>query len=220
MQGLEQSYNSLLHLVKALQVKDEDEALGIFQRLRRGSRVDDVVGHLQAGERLLQVYTTPEAKVKFEFPYRTQIPTALLTPNNPYLTSVIYQSVSSTSGEGPTSQEATGSHDSGMSSSDTSRYESPYSKPYGVAVIVDSRLNKVMPTLWTAVLADDHYMRMLLALYFQYEHQFFSCFHKDLFLDDMVSGATTFCSELLVNAVLALACVRIHVRPCNVNPPF
>lgn len=52
---------------------------------------------------------------------------------------------------------------------------------------------------------------MLLKLYFQYEHQFLSFFHKDLFLDDMLSGSTTFCSELLVNAVLALACVRFDI---------
>mgnify|MGYP003711717579 CR=1 FL=1 len=69
-----------------------------------------------------------------------------------------------------------------------------------------------MPTQWTAVLADDSFLTKLLALYFQYEHQFFGCFHKDLFFDDMISGATTFCSALSVNAVLALACVSTRPR--------
>lgn len=215
MRGLEQSHKSLLQLVKALQTKDEDEALEILQRLRKGSRVDEVVDSLQAGEALLHVHTAPETSVKFEFPYRTQIPTALLTPNNPYLTSRMYKSILPMSSESSTSERATNSCYGDMRDAENTPYEPPYLKPYGLAVIIDSRLDKVMPTRWTAVAADDSFLRLLLSLYFQYEHHFFSCFHKDLFLDDMMSGATTFCSELLVNAILALSCVRIYNTLCN-----
>jgi hypothetical protein len=205
MQDLEKSHSSLLHLVNALQVKDEDEASIIFQRLRRGSSVKGAVNYLQAGDALLQVHLAPETSVKFEFPYRTQLPTALFTSSNPYLSSMMYGSISSMPEVSSVSREPS-------NSSDDSPYGTPYLKPYGVAVIVDSRLDNVTPSQWTSVLAEDSFMRMLLEQYFRYEHHFFSCFQKDLFLDDMVSGATTFCSELLVNAVLALACVRILAR--------
>ena len=83
----------------------------------------------------------------------------------------------------------------------------PHLQPCGLARIVDARLDKVMPSRWTSVPANDSFLKMLMKLYFQNEHSFFSFFYKDLFLDDMLSESSTFCLELLVNAVLAMACV-------------
>ncbi len=134
------------------------------------------------------------------------MPQSLLKANNPFVTSMLYETAFTT----PTSVRMSldkPSHSPDMYAS----HSSPYTQPYGLASIVDARLDKAIPSRWTVVLADDVFLRMLLKLYFQYEHQFLSFFHKDLFLDDMLSGSTTFCSELLVNAVLALACVRFDI---------
>ncbi|KAI1042678.1 hypothetical protein LB505_001180 [Fusarium chuoi] len=49
-------------------------------------------------------------------------------------------------------------------------------------------------------------MRELIRAYFLQEYDWFTFFHKEYFLDDMISGSNTFCSSLLVNAVLAVGC--------------
>lgn len=145
----------------------------------------------------------PGPKLRHKFPYRTQMPQALLKANNPFISSLLYNTAFTIPTSGLTSlDEPCEGPDA-----DTSR-SLPFRQPFGSASIVDARLDKAIPSRWTAVAADDVFMRMLLKLYFQHEHQFTSFFHKDLFLDNMLSGSTAFCSELLVNAVLALACVR------------
>ena len=202
MRGLEQSHSSLQQLIKVLQAKEEEEAAAILQRLRQGIEVNSLLELLQAGDQLIQVHARPETRLHFEFPYRRQMPTALFTSNNPYLASTMYKSIN-TALIGDTTLQ------SGSGSTENSFHPSPYVKPYALATIVDPRFAEVTPSRWTDVLVDDDFCRMLLKLYFQYEHQFSGSFQKDLFLDDMISGSTTFCSKLLVNAILALACVRI-----------
>ena len=67
---------------------------------------------------------------------------------------------------------------------------------------------------WTFI-ADDETIRHLLALYFSWEQPFLQFIDKSTFLADMASGEishkTKFCSPLLVNALLAQACVSDHV---------
>jgi hypothetical protein len=50
-------------------------------------------------------------------------------------------------------------------------------------------------------------MRDLLRTYFLREHMWFIYLNKTLFLEDMAAGSEDLCSSLLVNAVLAFACV-------------
>lgn len=212
MHALQESHNHLQILIKSLQVKEDAEAIEILRQLRQGTGVETIVNHLRAGDLLVHIHTTPESRVSYEFPYRAQMPRVLLTPSNPYVTSLMYTTIYSGS--------STTTSDSPSESQDDMDYnmkESPYLKPYALAELVDSRLDNVSPSKWTAVISDDAFLRMLLKLYFQFEHHFYSCFHKDLFLDDMMAGETNFCSELLVNAVLALACVghRLSALPSN-----
>jgi hypothetical protein len=51
-------------------------------------------------------------------------------------------------------------------------------------------------------------MRTLLHDFFMSEYFWCASFHKDDFLDDMMSGGSDFCSPLLVNVILAWASVR------------
>ena len=82
-----------------------------------------------------------------------------------------------------------------------------YDTPYHTVQMVDPRLDAVEPSKWTAVSSDDVLLRKLLETYFIYEYPPFPFFHKDYFLDDMATGRTRFCSSVLVNCVLAAACV-------------
>ncbi|KAM0257974.1 hypothetical protein ACHAPA_011474 [Fusarium lateritium] len=85
-------------------------------------------------------------------------------------------------------------------------HRAQYLRPHHAAIIIDSRLNDIVPSKWTSVNASDDVMRSLIRAYFLQEYDWFTFFHKDYFLDDMVTGSHTFCSPLLVNAVLAVGC--------------
>jgi hypothetical protein len=63
------------------------------------------------------------------------------------------------------------------------------------------------------VSSNDLLLRKLLESYFMFQYPWEFIFQKDYFLEDMVSGSTRFCSPILVNALLAKACVSDPV-PC------
>jgi hypothetical protein len=54
-----------------------------------------------------------------------------------------------------------------------------------------------------------------MALYFSWQHCFFQSFPQSLFVQDMSSGSTRYCSRLLVNAVSSAGC---HLSPWSHLP--
>lgn len=60
---------------------------------------------------------------------------------------------------------------------------------------------------WTKVTNDTHFLVLLMSAWHTWEYRFYHFLDWDLFLDDLSTGRTDFCSELLVNAVLATASV-------------
>ena len=131
-------------------------------------------------------------QVTYDFPYRAQMPNVLLNPGIPYLASTLFDITYSPSADNDAPKAP----------------ETLYEKPYGLAAIVDDRLGNFQLSQWTNVDTEDTFLRLLLELYFKYEHTFFTAFDKDFFLEDLASGSTDFASDFLVNVVLALACVR------------
>jgi hypothetical protein len=72
--------------------------------------------------------------------------------------------------------------------------------------------------LWTTVTRDRELIEHLLALYFCWEYPIFASLNKQHFLEDFRQGIPRYCSQLLVNALLALAC-RWSDRPITrANP--
>ncbi|TLD26861.1 hypothetical protein PspLS_04755 [Pyricularia sp. CBS 133598] len=68
-------------------------------------------------------------------------------------------------------------------------------------------------TTWTRVTTDTHLIIHLLNMYFNWHYPYFTAMSKKLFYRDLLEGKprspptrTTYCSSLLVNAILALAC--------------
>lgn len=92
------------------------------------------------------------------------------------------------------------------------QYGPQYLKPFHTAQLVEPRIDAAKPSLWTNVSTDGELMRTILRAYNLNELEFCTCFHKDYFLDGMISRNRRFCSPLLVNAVLAWRCVSIQ-RP-------
>lgn len=184
----------------------EAAAKYVFQRIRSGTDVTTIVNHIQTGHLMLQMAVAPETRLRYDFPYQTEMPEGLMQ-NNPYLNSFIYEAASLYSAHGS-------SRSLGATGSKSQEVQSIYAKPFHAAQIVEPRLLDAKISWWTTVCGDDLLMRDLLKAWFRCEFQFSAVFYKDLFLEDLVAQKQDFCSLLLVNIVLAYACVW-YLYLCN-----
>jgi hypothetical protein len=144
----------------------------------------------------LQPAWAPETRLHYEFPYSTSMPAALLSPDNPYLGSTVFEITSHVL---PQSAEQTEVW--------ASQSETIYMTPYNIAELMDPYIPTIQISKWTSIEADDELLRALLRAYFLHDYANYTCFQKDIFLQAMRDSDTRFCSPLLVNAVLAEACV-------------
>ncbi|RKL38961.1 hypothetical protein BFJ72_g7091 [Fusarium proliferatum] len=192
-------YEELVGLLKNL---PDQDAQAILQRLRSGTDVASVVNQARAGNVLLQMAVVPETRLRYEFPYRSEMPKEFEL-NNPYLNSMLYETASLYSQHQISETNLTG-HLASLSSEEQ---RSPYLKPFHAAQVFDPLLSDVKVSAWTSVCDDDKLMRDLLTVLFRCEYHFTAAFHKDLFLEDMAARRKDFCSSLLVNVTLAYACV-------------
>lgn len=66
---------------------------------------------------------------------------------------------------------------------------------------------------WTTVTDDSEFVSHLVSLWFAWSHPFLNWIDRDLFIRDMQSGEldSPFCSQFLVNIILADACVSTQV---------
>ncbi|EQB58862.1 hypothetical protein CGLO_00836 [Colletotrichum gloeosporioides Cg-14] len=196
VQGRATIHEQVLALLKNL---PEEAAQDVFQRIRSGADATTIVNHVEAGDLLLQMAVTPETRLRYDFPYRSEMP-EIYIQNNPYLNSFIYEAASlySAHGQGrPSHATASGSQE----------LQSVYTRPFHAAQVVEPRLSDAKVSWWTNVCDDDSLMQDLLRALFRCEYQFSAAFQKDLFLEDLVAQKQDFCSSLLINITLAYACV-------------
>lgn len=72
---------------------------------------------------------------------------------------------------------------------------------------------------WTRVTDDTGFLAHLFTIWTEREYVYYHFLDRDAFLTDLSSGRDDFCSELLVNVVLASACVSrkiffsVHAQP-------
>lgn len=201
-QELRDANATLSQLVRAMQSRSDADAAAIFRKVRRGADPRSLLQNIEVGDVILQLkVNAPETRLRFEFPWKAEMPASLLASRNPYLGSLLYEAAFTMNDSAPATPESLQNH-----------FMPQYLKPYSAAKLVDPRLDSIKPSKWTSVSDSDEMMRALLRLYFIHEYSWFAMFHMDHFLDDMLSGSTLFCSSLLVNAVLAYACVRLLRR--------
>lgn len=74
-------------------------------------------------------------------------------------------------------------------------------------MMVDPRLEAVNFANWTHVPIDNFEGACAISRYLEVDHPILGLFDADLFLEDLCSYETRFCSELLVNSLLGWACV-------------
>ncbi|KAM0667663.1 hypothetical protein ACQRIU_003528 [Beauveria bassiana] len=140
LRKLRGSHNALRRVVTALQTCKENEIAAILRRLRETQDATAVTTQLEGGDLLLQLHVAPETKFRFSFPYCRDMPRALLTPDNPYLGSVLYESAFI----------STSNQTSAMMSR-IERLQPQYVKPYTAARIADTRLGTVNVARWTNI---------------------------------------------------------------------
>jgi hypothetical protein len=183
----------------------DQDAQAILQRLRSGTDAASVLNQVRAGDVLLQMAVVPETRLRYEFPYRSEMPKEFKR-DNPYLNSLLFETASLYSQHQTSEPSVPGL----LASLGSEEQRSLYLKPFHAAQVVDPLLSDVKVSPWTSVCDDDKLMRDLLSVLFRCEYQFTAAFHKDLFLEDMSARRTDFCSSLLVNVTLAYACVGYH----------
>lgn len=192
-------YEELYDLLKT---KTETESLEILRRIRSGNDVSSILRHAKDGDLLIQLSLAPEARRRYEFPYITDMPASILVSDNLYLRSFVYE----------TTFRAPPSHGFQHESQRQGYGDDRYLKPYHAAQIVDPVFSNLNISQWTSVTSDNHLLRKLLNSYVMFQHAWTASFQMTYFLKDLASGHTRFCSSLLVNAVLAAACVSPRRR--------
>ncbi|OAQ87559.1 nitrate assimilation regulatory protein nirA [Purpureocillium lilacinum] len=87
----------------------------------------------------------------------------------------------------------------------------------------DPRLSRLRIGFWTRVAISNDLAAALISFYLENDHPIMGMFDADLFLDDLVEHRLTYCSAMLVTAVLYLSCqayTRSDVRSSSFVPEF
>ncbi|KAI1637477.1 hypothetical protein F4809DRAFT_649889 [Biscogniauxia mediterranea] len=191
------AFDELLHVIQSL---PEHESIRILKRVRTGTNVQEVLKLIHEATSLTQPVQKPEYYFRYEFPYIREMPVSLNRWQNPYLTSLLFESVSSTS-----TYQTTSSEFMNDMNDINNEPQNIYLVPYHAIELVDHRITHANVSSWTRVTSDNPTLRALLEIYFVFLFPSHLHFDREAFLDDLVAGSKRFCSSLLVNAILAVA---------------
>lgn len=194
---------SFQEIFSTLQSCSDKDAMNMFNLVRQGVDPKYLLKQMKECDFVFQLAVVPETRRRYQFPYLPTMPIRLQTPDNQYLKSVLYETVFLR----PDDESSDGGSASSSADTQLGRHHNVYMRPYHAAEVIDPLIDLVKPSKWTAVIADDRLMRALLRAYFLHEYPTFPVFHKDIFLQAMINNDKRFCSSLLVNALLAEACV-------------
>jgi hypothetical protein len=171
--------------------RPKDEAATILLRIRNGFEPEAILSDWENSSLLLQLHLKPETNLRYDFPYIMEMPEFIIDSQSPYLLSTVFEwSVMRFS----------------QASGPKSRPQAVYLKPYHAAKLVEPLLDECNISKWTNVKLSEELLHDLMESYFLHNYPFFNFFHKDYFLRDLKHNRRRFCSELLVNAILAGSC--------------
>jgi len=146
---------------------------------------------------------------------------------NVYSHSLPFPSILSMGSEGPSPQRRRHTSDADVSARSvvvchpptalltnlSSDSQNSYSRPSSIEAILDEIRSPTPHSLadprlgsvknWTTGTHDNHFLILLMKAWYTWEYKYYHFLDWDIFLDDMASGRTDFCSKLLVNAILA-----------------
>lgn len=79
-------------------------------------------------------------------------------------------------------------------------------------LLCDPRLQRLDISYWTDVLIASDHAAAAISHYLQTDHPTMALFDAGLFVGDLVSKRTGYCSQFLVNALLAYTMVKFHAN--------
>jgi len=197
--------DDLKFFYNTLRNSTDSEAQEILRRMRSGNDVSDVVSLIRDSSVLLpKIPYSSDSSPSTQYSRGT---TDLQSPSEEGGTAKRRRQ--SRSAYSSSQQQYTRSGDSDLSvtsgpSSNISNSSGPGNVPTGH---IDTPIYNVPAKPWTSVSDNPALISHLISLYFAWSHPFYNFIEKDLFLSDMMHSQKTYCSALLVNAVLAQACV-------------
>ena len=153
-------YEQLFGLLKT---KSETESAKIVCRIRRGASVEAILRYFHNGDLLLQLSLLPETRRRYDLPFSKNMPPSLLRLNNPYLNSLVYEWVAGGTASLRT-DETLADRPNTRSIVEHSDSQSAYLKPYHAAETVEHRLERLQPSNWTSVSADDPNVKIITAV--------------------------------------------------------
>lgn len=210
-QALKRKIDELQHksdiwdeLLGLLRLQSEMQSREMLRRLRVGDSAEDLVNSIREGSVLLGQSLTSDIDEMDTIRHTAPLASQAAQGHDPELrepTVTVQNTLSQSSLESPD-----------LSTAPFVPYNyDPHGQlmepPYGAARMEDIRLSHIKASQWTTVTADDQTVSQLLAIYFLYDHPTYQILNLDLFLNDMMAGRADFCSALLVNMILATACV-------------
>ncbi|CAN9267296.1 unnamed protein product [Alternaria alternata] len=127
-------------LFELLRSMPEPDAREVFQRARSGGKIEEILAHVKNGSLLVQLAVAPETNRRYEFPYRSEMPMHLLVPDNQYLHSLVYGSLSGLY----RSKHTVPLSPLGASCGTVQIVQDPYLKPIHAAELDDPLLSQVV----------------------------------------------------------------------------
>ena len=203
------SYEKSSHIVKSLRDLRHDDALSLFHQIRDNGNHSPSAGSVSPFVRDSHFIRTclPVTRNDLEFELAVRHPVAyptlfpipatalenddFLKPRKVYHISKIVEDATNT-----------GDHD-----------HFPYDAGFIMAAQT-SNVHKCLRSMdisrWTTTALDNKLAAQVLSLYFRIDYPIIPVFHKELFLSDLTSNRSYFCSKLLVCALLSWACVSYN----------
>lgn len=216
LQSRTNHYEELFNIIKT---RPNSDVAAIVARIRQGAHVEDIVRIVKEGDILIELSVAPDTKLTYTFPFSQRMPSVLLTnPAIPYINSLISRGTMDNRHDAfppPSFAHVPGTV--GQLDIDLNTWNM-YQTPYHSVELADPRIRSVKASRWTTVTSDDAVVQKLIQIYFIFEFPYYTFLHKDYFLEDMVEGRERYCSSLLVNAMLAQACVSHLTGHLNQTP--
>lgn len=206
LQSRSSHYEELFNIIKT---RPDPDVAAIVARIRQGAHVEDIVRFVKEGDILIELSVAPDTNFTYTFPFSPRMPSALLTNTSiPYMSSLLARGAMDhrDSSSFPPPSLAFPPGTVGQLDIDLNTWHM-YQTPYHSVELVDPRIGSIKASRWTTVTSDDTIVQKLLQIYFIFDFPYYTLLHKDHFLEDMVEGRERYCSSLLVNAILAQACV-------------
>lgn len=209
IENMKKSNSDIRNVVELLREGDEADAINILQRIRQEDNIDDAIETIAGAQNLLVALESADQPPKrasdndsMEGARPSRIPRSSLT---------------SSPGNAPSPDKASSS-----SRNDLGRFSDAFQGHYTPAqyAFVERDMyvdHSVDITPWTNASDDNRMMNHLLSLFWTWDNHVERVIYRPLFQEDLARGrernwitsSHAFCSPFLVNALLALGCVRL-----------